>query len=69
MKSTGVVRKVDELDRAVLPKELRDTMGINEKDSPEIFVGDSTIILKNMSLRVFSVEIPVMSMIIREENL
>ena len=33
MKSTGVVRKVDELGRIVLPKELRTVLGINEKDS------------------------------------
>ena len=34
MKSTGIVRKVDELGRVVLPKELRDTMDIKEKDPP-----------------------------------
>ena len=38
MKSTGVVRKVDELGRIVLPKELRKTMDIKEKDSMEIYV-------------------------------
>ena len=38
MKSTGIVRKVDELGRVVLPIELRRTLDINEKDSLEIFV-------------------------------
>jgi transcriptional pleiotropic regulator of transition state genes len=46
MKSTGIVRKVDELGRVVLPIELRRTMDIEEKDALEIYVDDSTIILK-----------------------
>lgn len=46
MKSTGIVRKVDELGRIVLPIELRRTLGINEKDSLEVFVDSNQIILK-----------------------
>ena len=46
MKSTGIVRKVDELGRIVLPIELRRTLDIAEKDSIEIYVGGSSIILK-----------------------
>jgi transcriptional pleiotropic regulator of transition state genes len=46
MKSTGIVRKVDELGRIVLPSELRKTMGIEEKDSLEIFIEESKIILR-----------------------
>ena len=46
MKSTGVVRKVDELGRVVLPIELRRNLDINEKDALEIFVDDDRIILK-----------------------
>lgn len=46
MKSTGIVRKVDELGRIVLPKELRNTLNIQEKDPLEIFVEDSDIILR-----------------------
>ena len=46
MKSTGVVRKVDELGRIVLPIELRRTLGINEKDPLEIYVDNEMIILK-----------------------
>lgn len=46
MKSTGIVRKVDELGRVVLPIELRRNMGIEIKDSLEIFVKEDTIILK-----------------------
>lgn len=46
MKSTGIVRKVDELGRIVLPIELRRTLDIAEKDSLEIYVDDDRIILK-----------------------
>ncbi|MBS4210788.1 AbrB/MazE/SpoVT family DNA-binding domain-containing protein [Bacillus sp. FJAT-50079] len=46
MKSTGIVRKVDELGRVVIPIELRRTLGIEEKDSLEIYVDDDRIILK-----------------------
>jgi len=46
MKSTGMVRDIDELGRVVLPKELRDILDIKKKDSLEIFVEDKMIILK-----------------------
>ena len=46
MKSTGIVRKVDELGRIVLPIELRRTLDIAEKDSLEIYVDEDTIILR-----------------------
>ena len=46
IKSTGIVRKVDELGRIVLPIELRRTLNIAERDSMEIFVDAGTIILK-----------------------
>ena len=46
MKSTGVVRKVDQLGRIVTPIELRRAMGISEGDPMEIFVEDDRIILR-----------------------
>lgn len=46
MKSTGIVRKVDELGRVVLPKELRTTLDINIKDPLEIYIDGENIILK-----------------------
>ena len=46
MKSTGIVRKVDELGRIVLPIELRRTLDINIKDSIEIFTDEDKIILQ-----------------------
>lgn len=46
MKATGVVRKVDELGRIVLPMELRKIFGISEGDALEIFTDSNTIILK-----------------------
>ena len=47
MKSTGVVRRVDELGRIVIPIELRRTLDIAEKDALEIYVDGEQIILKN----------------------
>ncbi|HEY8552398.1 MAG TPA: AbrB/MazE/SpoVT family DNA-binding domain-containing protein [Thermaerobacter sp.] len=46
MKSTGIVRKVDELGRVVIPIELRRTLDIQEKDSLEIYVDGDKIILR-----------------------
>ncbi|MDQ0247740.1 transcriptional pleiotropic regulator of transition state genes [Bacillus fengqiuensis] len=46
MKSTGIVRKMDELGRIVLPKELRRILDIENKDPLEIFVDKERIILK-----------------------
>jgi transcriptional pleiotropic regulator of transition state genes len=46
VKSTGIVRKVDELGRVVLPIELRRTLGIDEKDALEIYVDEERIVLK-----------------------
>ena len=46
MKSTGIVRKVDELGRIVIPKELRNTLDIAEKDALEIYVEGTAIILE-----------------------
>ncbi len=46
MKSTGIVRKVDELGRVVIPIELRRTLGIEVKDALEIYVDGEKIILK-----------------------
>ncbi|MDR0838004.1 MAG: AbrB/MazE/SpoVT family DNA-binding domain-containing protein [Oscillospiraceae bacterium] len=46
MKSTGIVRKIDELGRIVLPIEMRRTLDIAEKDPLEIYVEGSMIILK-----------------------
>lgn len=46
MKATGIVRKVDELGRVVLPIELRRNLNIEIKDALEIFVDGDSIILK-----------------------
>lgn len=46
MKSTGVVRRVDELGRIVIPVELRRNLDIAEKDALEIYVDGEQIILK-----------------------
>lgn len=48
MKSTGIVRKVDELGRIVLPIEMRRTLGIEERDPLEIYVDGDCVILKKV---------------------
>lgn len=46
MKSTGIVRKLDELGRITLPIEIRRNFDIKEKDALEIYVDNEQIILK-----------------------
>ncbi len=49
MKQTGVVRKIDELGRIVLPKEIRRNLGIKDGESLEIFVDEKGIYLQKFS--------------------
>ena len=46
MKSTGMVRKIDELGRIVLPSEIRQSMGIQVRDALEIFTDENRIVLQ-----------------------
>ena len=46
MKSTGIIRRVDELGRVVIPIEIRNQFNIVEKDPIEIYVDGTNIILK-----------------------
>ncbi len=46
MKATGIVRRLDQLGRIVIPKELRNTFDLKENDPIEIFVDGSDIILR-----------------------
>ena len=46
MKATGIVRKIDELGRIVLPIELRRTLTIDNGDPVEIFVDDELVVLR-----------------------
>ena len=48
MKSTGIVRKIDELGRIVIPMEIRTQFDISVRDSLEIFVDESNIIIKKI---------------------
>ena len=54
MKSTGIVRKVDELGRIVIPIELRRTLDIGIKDSLEIYVEDDRLFLRSICLLAHS---------------
>jgi len=49
MKSTGIVRRIDELGRVVIPKEIRKTLKIREGDSLEIYVEKNSIVLSKFS--------------------
>ena len=50
MKNTGIIRKIDELGRIVIPKEIRQTMRINNYDDLAFFIEDDTIVLKKYSV-------------------
>ena len=58
LKSTGIVRKIDELGRIVLPVELRRSLGISERDALEIYVDGSSIVLKRSAPAVCSAMAP-----------
>ena len=49
MKATGVVRRIDELGRIVIPKEIRKNFRIKEGEIVEIYIDDNNIILKKYS--------------------
>lgn len=51
MKSTGIVRKIEQLGRLVIPKELRKNLNININDSIEIFIEEDIIVLKKIDSR------------------
>lgn len=50
MKSTGVIRRIDDLGRVVIPKEIRKNLRIREGDNLEVFVNGEEVILKKYSL-------------------
>ena len=49
MKSTGVVRRIDELGRIVIPKEIRKNLGLREGEGLEIYVEDNKLVMKKYS--------------------
>ena len=49
MKLAGIVRRIDELGRIVIPKEIRKTLHIKNGENLEIFINDDQIILKKYS--------------------
>jgi AbrB family transcriptional regulator, transcriptional pleiotropic regulator of transition state genes len=46
MKATGIVRRIDDLGRVVIPKEIRDTHGLKKNAPMEIFVSNEGIIFR-----------------------
>ena len=53
MKATGIVRRMDDLGRVVIPKEIRKTMRIKEGDSLEIYTDSAEKIIGNPLLAIF----------------
>ena len=54
IKSTGIIRRVDELGRIVIPMSIRQTLGLNERDPVEIFMdGERIILQKHQSSCIF----------------
>lgn len=51
MKPTGIVRRVDDLGRVVMPKELRKTLRIRDGDPLEIFVSENSVMLRKYALQ------------------
>ena len=49
MKETGILRRIDELGRIVVPKEIRKKLKIREGDNPDIFVSEDNVILRKYS--------------------
>lgn len=57
MRAIGIIRRVDDLGRIVIPREVRKAMNINVGDPLEIFTGrDGTIILQNSKIAPMSVK-------------
>ena len=50
MKSTGIIRKADELGRIVLPIEMRRTLGVDNRDPIEMFIDGKDIILRKYAV-------------------
>lgn len=53
MKETGIVRRIDDLGRVVIPKEIRRNFGIREGDPLEIFVENGCICLRKYDLNAY----------------
>ena len=50
MKATGIIRRIDDLGRIVIPKEIRKSLKLNEGDSLEIYIEDNNVLLKKNSV-------------------
>lgn len=53
MRPTGIVRRVDDLGRVVIPKEIRRTLGIKEGEPLEIYTDEDTVCFKKYQQKDF----------------
>ena len=70
MKATGIVRRVDDLGRIVLPKDLRQTMGIRTGDPMEIYTDADNIILRKYApgCAFCGIMVPMMEVLARRKR-
>ena len=72
MKSTGIVRKIDDLGRIVIPKEIRNLLNIQNNDNIEIYIDNKNIILtkydKAMDLKSYADKLANITDIINDYN-
>lgn len=68
MKATGIVRRVDDLGRIVIPKEVRRTLGIMEGTPMELFVDGNKVIFQKYGLEVIKNRIDELENVIYEEE-
>ena len=59
MKNKGIIRRIAELGRIVIPIEIRKRLNIYEKDAIEIFVKNNSIILKKYEAKCLFCEVPI----------
>lgn len=57
MKATGIVRRIDDLGRVVIPREIRKKIGVEEGDLLEIFVNKDEIVLRKYNVSIGLIEL------------
>jgi AbrB family looped-hinge helix DNA binding protein len=69
MKSTGIIRRIDDLGRVVIPKEIRRTMRVREGDPMELFIeGDMVIFKKHFAETLYQQQIQSIINVMLEDD-
>lgn len=59
MKATGIVRRIDDLGRIVIPREVRETLNIECGEALEIFTNENCVILKNIIQHLLKMKLKI----------